>query len=232
MRSTTKLALATVPVLALAAGCAREGVHAAEPQEVKRVSPAAVQGPYVPAGTQFAVSMQDTVGTQTSYEGTPFTATVVRPLLAGDGSVVVPQGATVHGRVANVDSGMSPVLLLDFDTIETQWGDAPISAKLQDAQKVTFPGNDEVYDPAYGYDDYGYYDAAFYSPGIGTYPYYGGYYGGVTPYYQPIGFYDYNAREIRVPAGATLQLELTRPILPPGSEVQQQPGAQPRREAY
>lgn len=204
-----RIAIVTAAAAALASlSCAKEGVVAAEPREVKKADPAAISTPFVQAGTELTLVMRDAIGTQMSIEGTPFTATVERDVLASDGTVIVPAGSTVNGKVARVDSGITPVLALDFRSIGTRWGNADISAKLKGAERVSFAGRDETYDPY----DATHYDAYFYPPGAVSYP------AGVMPPGHPLGYYDYydeNTREIRLPAGARVRVELTRPIIPP-----------------
>lgn len=55
-----------------------------------------------PAGTTFAVSLNQTLSTQTNAAGDGFTATLQEPILDTDGNVLVPTGATVRGRVTSV----------------------------------------------------------------------------------------------------------------------------------
>jgi hypothetical protein len=84
--------------------------------------------PYAPAGTEFEVRLDRTIDTQTSVDGEPFTATLIRPISAG-GVVLVPQGAELHGRVARIDR-FGPRIELAFDSVALPAGRAPIGARV------------------------------------------------------------------------------------------------------
>jgi hypothetical protein len=203
---TFHLALSALLGGALLGGCA-EGLQTAEPQDI-RYAKGPVEGPYVQAGTMMRVRMDQALGTEISQEGTRWTATVLEPVRGPDGRVVVPAGAKVYGAVQDVDSGSRPLLKLDIQGVQTRFGAAPLEAKIARAEKYEYESYEPVaYGPGWGYDPYmfGYdpylgYDAAFYPYGwTAAGP---GYVGGYT---EP---------EIRVPRGATLVLQLTRPLIP------------------
>ncbi|MEX2584012.1 MAG: hypothetical protein WD766_12095 [Gemmatimonadota bacterium] len=53
----------------------------------------------VPAGTSFGVRLNERLSTADNPVGSTFTATLTDPILAPDGSLLIPAGATVRGRV-------------------------------------------------------------------------------------------------------------------------------------
>ncbi|HEV2145952.1 MAG TPA: hypothetical protein VGR37_00900, partial [Longimicrobiaceae bacterium] len=55
-----------------------------------------------PAGTTFAVRIDRELSTRTAVVGETFTATLEEPLVAADGSTVIPAGASVTGRITEV----------------------------------------------------------------------------------------------------------------------------------
>ncbi|MFO7691840.1 MAG: hypothetical protein R6V57_02025 [Vicinamibacterales bacterium] len=58
----------------------------------------------VPAGTTLDVRLQSAVGSDSSRAGDPIEATLTRAVVV-DGTEVIPEGSTVRGEVAAVDSG-------------------------------------------------------------------------------------------------------------------------------
>jgi hypothetical protein len=74
-----------------------------------------------PIGTMFAVTLNQTLSTETSRPGEAFTATLQEAIRDGMGNVVVPAGATVRGRVTQVETsgrvGETAVIKLAFESI-------------------------------------------------------------------------------------------------------------------
>ncbi len=74
-----------------------------------------------PVGTTFNIRLNEELSTQTNRAGDSFLATLDEPILGDDGSVVVPAGATVRGRVTGVQKsgrvGETAVLSLAFETV-------------------------------------------------------------------------------------------------------------------
>jgi hypothetical protein len=67
------------------------------------------------------VRLNQTLGTKVSKVGDTFTATVQKPVHAQNGELVVPEGATVEGRVTALDdsdhAGDRALIRLDFDRL-------------------------------------------------------------------------------------------------------------------
>ncbi|MGH7476027.1 MAG: glycine zipper 2TM domain-containing protein [Longimicrobiales bacterium] len=91
----------------------------------------------VPSGTSFAVRLNQELSTETSRAGQRFTATLSEPIMAADGSVLIPAGATVNGVVTGVQKsgrvGETAVLKLSFESISTGSRTYPIESTLVDA---------------------------------------------------------------------------------------------------
>jgi hypothetical protein len=89
-----------------------------------------------PAGTQFAVALDQQLTTHGSDVGETFTATLSEPIYASDGSVLIPAGATVNGRVtesrASGRAGQDAVLRVTFTSISSAGHSYPIDATTVD----------------------------------------------------------------------------------------------------
>jgi len=88
----------------------------------------------IPAGAQLTATLDQTLGTSTSKVGDLFSVTVAQSLRASDGSVVVPAGAKIEGRVTardDSDHAADPALLrLEFDRIQFNGRSYPFSAAI------------------------------------------------------------------------------------------------------
>lgn len=75
----------------------------------------------VPAGTTFGVSLNQQLSTSDNPVGSTFTATLSEAIRAPDGTMLIPAGATVQGRVVeSVESGRAgeeASLAIDFTSI-------------------------------------------------------------------------------------------------------------------
>lgn len=91
----------------------------------------------VPTGTTFAVRLDETIATDRNTPGDPFTATLADPIIGADGSVLIPAGATVRGRVTAVDKsdnvGDMAVIKLAFETISFSGRSYPLQATVVEA---------------------------------------------------------------------------------------------------
>jgi hypothetical protein len=85
-----------------------------------------------PAGTEFAVNLDEQLSTHGSAVGESFSATLSEAILASDGSVLIPAGATVNGRVtesrASSKAGEDAVLRVTFTSISSGGQSYPIDA--------------------------------------------------------------------------------------------------------
>lgn len=90
----------------------------------------------IPAGTLFEVDLNQTIGTDRNQVGDRFTATVREPLIAQDGQVVVPRGATVHGVITGLDDsdriGDQAAIRVDFERITFDGSSHPFRAAVID----------------------------------------------------------------------------------------------------
>lgn len=94
----------------------------------------------IPAGAQLTATLDQTLGTSSSKVGDVFTVTVAQSLRASDGSVVVPAGAKIEGRVTARDdsdhAGDPALLRLAFDRIRFNGQSYPFSAAIVQSNAV------------------------------------------------------------------------------------------------
>ena len=94
-------------------------------------------------GSQFAITLNQALGTDRNAPGDAFTATVQQAVLGENGEVVIPAGATVHGRVTAVEKsdhvGEAAVIKLAFESISMGGRSYPLQATVVEAnpQRVT-----------------------------------------------------------------------------------------------
>jgi len=92
----------------------------------------------VPAGTSFSVRMDQELSTRNLTGGESFTATLSEPLLSGDGTVLIPAGATVRERVTQASksgrAGEQAQLRIDFTSISYGGETYSLSATTLDAE--------------------------------------------------------------------------------------------------
>lgn len=133
--------------IAEAEGAGEAHVQSDTPEQVAETEPAEPRGVLdrvfdpepetvavtVPAGTQLAVSLSQTLSSHESQAGQPFEAQVTQAV-AEDGYVVIPEGSTVHGTVTQAEKpkiGGRAKLSLSFETIHLPSGESlPISASM------------------------------------------------------------------------------------------------------
>jgi hypothetical protein len=147
--------------------------------------------------------MKTPLSTATTQVGDHFTATAVTPLRALDGRLIVSIGATLNGTVAQVEHE-PPALLLSLDSVATSTGQAPIAARVVRTQGETYALGPPPFAPGHVPSS---------KPMIGAAP--------ELPLGGAPAQGEYLIAELALPAGATLTLELTRPLMspvpPPGS---------------
>lgn len=90
-----------------------------------------------PAGTTFAITLNETLSTRTNQVGDGFTATLQDPIMDSDGNVLIPAGATVRGRVTRVQKSgnvtQSGVIGLAFESIAYGGRSYPLDATVIEA---------------------------------------------------------------------------------------------------
>jgi hypothetical protein len=211
-RYATVFVLGAALALPLALGAcstAEEQVASVGPQTPRPVPPGKVQGPYVQAGTIFTMKLDEPLDTFYTPPGTRFTGTVVTPLRGPDGSILVPYGAKVRGTVASTGDPKIPRVRVELENIDTVAGTVPLHAAVRRAQHYDWAGppTPEPY-ASYIYP----YDLLEYGSGTSA--------PGTEPPGRPVeGATMMQPREVRVPAGALVEVQLVDPLLLPGARL-------------
>jgi len=141
------------------------------------------------------VRLQKALGTDVSYSGDLFTARLAAPILADDGGELVPAGAAVQGSVAGI-TVRPPSVTLRFDSVHTPDGDAPV-----DAAVLSVRGGEFGVKEASSVKNEGRFSTLMRKVDVGVVP---------TPAETPP--LDASREELRIPAGTTMELMLTRPL--------------------
>jgi hypothetical protein len=85
-------------------------------------------------GTTFAVTLNETLSTQSNRVGDMFTATLQAPIRSADGELVVPAGAVIRGRLTQVDKsggvGQTGVIALAFESISFDGRSLPLDGTV------------------------------------------------------------------------------------------------------
>lgn len=91
----------------------------------------------VPTGTTMDLALDVELSTETNEAGDQFTATVQQPIHDLDGTLVIPAGASVRGRVTHVQKSgrVGETALLNLAIEAVSWGDAryPLEATVVQA---------------------------------------------------------------------------------------------------
>lgn len=94
----------------------------------------------IPAGARLNATLDQSVGTKDSKAGDMFSATVSSTLYASNGSVVVPSGAKIEGRVTALDDSDNPtdpaLIRLAFDRIRFNGSSYPFSGAIVQSNPV------------------------------------------------------------------------------------------------
>jgi hypothetical protein len=125
-----------------AIGCAHAPVVEAG-GEVAAVTPAT--GNWMPVGTTLNVRLDQSLGSSVSHASDQFTATVIDPVKALDGALVVPAGAMVFGHVTGLHAARIPgeqaVIRLDFDSLDSGGRHYPFDANVASVKVGHFVGS-------------------------------------------------------------------------------------------
>src|ERR1043166_7814905 len=144
MRNTqtarTLAALAAAVFLAACASATRRATTVESGGEVSNASVIPANNRPIPVGAERTAPLDQTLGTKESKAGDPFSATVITALRAQDGSMVVPSGAKIEGRVTATDpsdNATKPALIrLAFDRIRFNGQSYPFSAAIIQSNPV------------------------------------------------------------------------------------------------
>jgi hypothetical protein len=123
----------------LAAGACASGTRVESAGEIAPALP--MNGAVLPAGTTMRVQLNESVGTRSSHEGDPFSATVTEAVRASNGVDAVPVGSMLYGRVtglhpANVP-GEQSVIRLAFDSVRIRGEAYPFDGTISDVRVAT-----------------------------------------------------------------------------------------------
>jgi hypothetical protein len=121
-----------VSFVALSAACATGGTTVTAGGEVAPVAP--VNSNWLPAGTSMDARLNQSIGTSSSRSGDSFTATVVNPVYAQDGTTAIPAGSILHGRITGVHNSTIPgeqsVIRLAFEDLQMRGRTFPVTASI------------------------------------------------------------------------------------------------------
>lgn len=91
----------------------------------------------VAMGTTMSLTLNDELSTEANKAGDSFTGTVQQPITDSNGNVVIPSGATVRGRVTQVQKsgrvGETAVLNLAFEAVSFGGESYPLDASVVEA---------------------------------------------------------------------------------------------------
>lgn len=88
----------------------------------------------VPVGTSMLLTLNQTLSTETNRVGDSFTATLQSALTDASGNVIIPAGATVRGRLTQVDKsghvGETGIIKLAFEAVSFGGSSYPMDATV------------------------------------------------------------------------------------------------------
>lgn len=94
----------------------------------------------VPMGTNLTLSLNQTLSTETNRVGDSFSATLQHAITDASGQVVVPAGATIRGRLTQVEKsghvGATGIIKLAFESVSFSGRSYPIDATVVRANPV------------------------------------------------------------------------------------------------
>lgn len=99
-------------------------------------SPQMATGGWIHAGTRLVATLDTPIGTDVSRVGDPFFATMMTPIVDEQGSVVIPAGAKIVGRVADLRTtrgGEPAVVGLEVQSISFAGASRPLGARVVEA---------------------------------------------------------------------------------------------------
>lgn len=156
--------LAYGPILAAALACvtACSGANptarlpgsgdAAEPAAARAAKPARAATVTLAEGSRIDATMNDTISSRRANAGDAFTARVVRDVANGRGTVVIPEGSTVHGTIREVSSAPNTrstgTLTLAVTSVTVRGKSYDLAASIDSLKTTTAGRGVEVVDVA------------------------------------------------------------------------------------
>jgi hypothetical protein len=137
---TFRTARVAAIALLLGAGCAPQRQPVTVQDGAIAISePGAAQSvPFAPAGTAFNARLDQPIDTQISNPGDAITATLLEPIRASNGSVLIDAGTQVRGKVAAIDRTNGVQIQLQFDSLALPKGAVPIGVRVASAQETRY----------------------------------------------------------------------------------------------
>jgi hypothetical protein len=94
----------------------------------------------IPAGIVVRIALLSRINGEASFAGDAIEGEITEPLRSGDGRILAPQGALVHGRIVRLEQSLQPshyfTLGLRFDTLRVDGREHPLHLEV-----ITRPGN-------------------------------------------------------------------------------------------
>lgn len=89
---------------------------------------------WLPAGTSMSARLDQSIGTWSSRTGDTFSATVVNPVYAQDGTIAIPSGSVLHGRITGIHNttvpGENNLIRLAFEDLQMRGRTFPVTASI------------------------------------------------------------------------------------------------------
>jgi hypothetical protein len=102
-----------------------------------------INGNWVPAGTSMTARLDQSISTASSRSGDSFSATVLNPVFALDGSIAVPAGSLWHGHITGIHSSSTPgeqsLIRLAFDDVQMHGNTYPVTASISNVVVMERP---------------------------------------------------------------------------------------------
>jgi hypothetical protein len=137
------LGLAAAAVYSAGCAASRQGMTTVESTGEVATSSAIVtpaNNRSLPMGARLNATLDQAIGTKISKTGDMFTATVSQTLYASDGSIVIPAGAKIEGRVTALDdsdhAGDPALIRLAFDRLRFNGQSYPLAAAIAQSNPV------------------------------------------------------------------------------------------------
>jgi hypothetical protein len=121
--------------LVVMSACART-VHVESGGEVAAGGVMPATSRVLPAGALFQVQLDQSLSAERNHIGDKFTAHVTDNVMAQDGSITIPEGAVVTGRVTGLEAPSNPtkpaLVRVDFETLSFNGRNYPLHATVEE----------------------------------------------------------------------------------------------------